>query len=83
MDEECVAVDKGEYVEVPFDIRIMHPNGDRGYEAALDEHMSNLYEERFEECQDLRRDLKLEKEKTEVRRRAWEFADCPRQRMAK
>ena len=74
MDEECVAVDKGEYVEVPFDIRIMHPNGDRGYEAALEEHMSNLYEERFEECQDLRRDLKLEKEKTEVRRRAWEFA---------
>ena len=74
MDEDLVAVEQDEYLEVPFDVRIMHGRGSRGYEAALEEHMSNVYDERTEECQGRQRRLKMEMEKTEVRRRAWGFA---------
>ena len=74
MDEDLVSVEQDEYLEVPEDVRIMHGRGRRGYEAALEEHMSNVYDERTEECQGRQRRLKMEMEKTVVRRRAWGFA---------
>lgn len=73
-NEDYIGVDEEECYEVPLETRIMHPRGDRGYEAAMQEYAGELLEEKVSEVRANQRELQSEIERTKIRKRAWSFA---------